>query len=67
MTKINLTYNKDSKDLFTSDLPTFDLFTEYRKIQTEAVIEYSDLLNAAKLVNVDNQLDVLYFENKYFK
>jgi ferritin len=60
-------YNKDSKDLFTSDLATFDLFTEFRKLQTESVIEYSDLLNAAKLVNVDNQLDVLYFENKYFK
>lgn len=59
-------YCKNSNDLFTTDINTFDFLTTYRKFQNDAVIEYSDLLNAAELVNVDNKFDVLYFEQTYF-
>jgi ferritin len=60
-------YLKDSKELFTSDLNTFDFLTSYRMGQNQSVIEYSDLLNAAMLVNVENNFEVLYFEQTYFK
>jgi ferritin len=59
-------YNKDSQDLFSSDIATFDFLTDLREGQTESVIEYSDLLNAAMLVNVENNFEVLYFEQTYF-
>ena len=59
-------YVKDSADLFNSDLNTFDFLTAYRSIQNASVIEYSDLLNAANLVNVENNFEVLYFEQTYF-
>jgi len=32
----------------------------------ESVIEYSDLLNATELVNIDNKFEVLYYEQTYF-
>ena len=60
-------YIKDSKELFASDLNTFDFLTGYRNGQNQSVIEYSDLLNAAMLVNVENNFEVLYFEQTYFK
>jgi ferritin len=59
-------YNRDSKQLFDTDLTTFDFLTTYRTGQTESVIEYSDLLNAAELVNTDNKFEILYFEQTYF-
>ena len=59
-------YNRDSKQLFNTDLTTFDFLTTYRTGQTESVIEYSDLLNAAELVNTDNKFEILYFEQTYF-
>jgi ferritin len=59
-------YNRDSKQLFDTDLTTFDFLTSYRTGQTESVIEYSDLLNAAELVNTDNKFELLYFEQTYF-
>jgi ferritin len=59
-------YNRDSKQLFNTDLTTFDFLTSYRTGQTESVIEYSDLLNAAELVNIDNKFEILYFEQTYF-
>lgn len=59
-------YCKDSSELFNSDLNTFDFLTGYRSIQNQSVIEYSDLLNAAQLVNVENNFEVLYFEQTYF-
>jgi hypothetical protein len=60
-------YLKDSKELFASDLNTFDFLTAYRMGQNQSVIEYSDLLNAAMLVNIENNFEVLYFEQTYFK
>jgi ferritin len=60
-------YNETSSKLFTIDLTTFDFLQQFRKIQNDSVAEYSDLLNAANLVNVNNKFEVLYFEGKYFK
>ena len=61
-----LTYNTNSSELFTSDLTTFDFLQEYRKIQKDAVVEYSDLLNALQLVDYNDKFQVLYFEQTYF-
>jgi ferritin len=60
-------YMRDSKELFASDLNTFDFLTAYRTGQNESVIEYSDLLNAAMLVDVNNKFEILYFEQTYFQ
>lgn len=59
-------YNKSSSELFTSDLTTFDFLQSYRTGQKEAVIEYSDLLNALVLVDHNDKFQVLYFEQTYF-
>lgn len=59
-------YVNDSKALFNVDLATFDFLQEYRKIQTESVAEYADLLNALQLINLENNFDILYFEQTYF-
>ena len=60
-------YMKDSQSIFAIDLATFDFLQGYRQIQTDSVIEYSDLLAALELINVNNKLDVLHFEEIYFK
>jgi ferritin len=59
-------YNKNSSELFATDLTTFDFLTTYRTGQTESVIEYSDLLNALMLVDHNDKFQVLYFEQTYF-
>lgn len=59
-------YCKDSHTVFQTDINTFDLLTEFRGFQNQTVIEYSDLLNAAMLVNTENKFEVLYFEQTYF-
>lgn len=59
-------YNESSSKLFTADLTTFDFLQEFRKIQKESVAEYSDLLNALNLIDVNNKFEILYFENTYF-
>ena len=59
-------YCKDSHTVFQTDINTYDFLTEFRKLQNDAVIEYSDLLNAAMLVNVENKFEILYFEQTYF-
>ena len=59
-------YNKDSQDLFASDIAKFDFLTELREGQTQSVIEYSDLLNAAELIDTNNKFELLYFEQTYF-
>lgn len=61
-----LSYNSDSSIVFSTDLATFDFLQELRQIQTTSVKEYADLLNAAQLVNVSNNFEVLYFEQTYF-
>lgn len=59
-------YNKNSQDLFSSDITTFDFLTEFREIQKGAVVEYNDLINATNLVNKKDKFQVLYFEQTYF-
>ena len=60
-------YNVNSAQVFTTDLTTFDFLQQLRQIQMTSVAEYSDLLNAAQLINVSNNFEVLYYEGKYFK
>lgn len=45
---------------------TFNFIQKFVDIQNEAVGEYSDLLNALCLININNKLDLLYFEQTYF-
>jgi ferritin len=59
-------YNKNSTDLFTEDITTFDFLTEFRAFQKGAVVEYNDLINASNLINKKDKFQVLYFENTYF-
>ncbi len=59
-------YNEMSSKLFTAHLPTFDFLTEFRTIQVESIAEYSDLLNAAQLIDVNSKLDLLHYEERYF-
>ena len=58
-------YIKNSQELFTTDLATFDFLQEFRQGQTESVAEYSDLLNALQLIDIDKRLDLLHFEELY--
>jgi ferritin len=59
-------YNKDSQELFASDLTTFDFLKKYRKFQKGAVVEYNDLINAGELIDKTDKFQVLYFEQTYF-
>ncbi len=59
-------YNKTSLALFQADLATFDFLQPLRVGQNASVAEYSDLLNAAMLVNVNNAFELLYYEQTYF-
>lgn len=59
-------YNEMSKKMFNVHLPTFDFLTEYRNIQVQSIAEYSDLLNAAQLIDVSSKLDLLHYEERYF-
>jgi ferritin len=61
-----IAYNKNSAAMFPGDLSTFDFLQDLRKGQTQSVAEYADLLNAAQLVNVSNNFEVLYYEQTYF-
>lgn len=59
-------YIKDSQTIFGIDLATFDFLQKYREIQTTSVAEYSDLLNALQLIDIDDRLSVIHFEDYYF-
>ena len=61
-----LKYNENSISVMSVDLATFDFLQDLRKIQTTSVAEYATLLNAAQLINVSNNFEVLYFEQTYF-
>jgi len=64
--KLGEDYNKISASIFSEHLPTFDFLKKFRKIQNQAIAEYSDLLNAAQLIDVSSKLDLLHFEERYF-
>lgn len=59
-------YNKVSTKFLMTNLTIFDFLCDFRKIQTEATIEYSDLLNALTLINPNSSFELLYFEQTYF-
>jgi ferritin len=59
-------YIQNSQALFAADLATFDFLQEFRQEQVKAVAEYSDLLNALQLIDIDKRLDLLHFEEMYF-
>lgn len=59
-------YMKDSQAIFGIDLATFDFLQGFRQIQTDSVVEYSDLLAALELIDVNSKLDILHFEELYF-
>jgi ferritin len=59
-------YSENQKEFLAAHPATFNFIQKYVDIQNEAVAEYSDLLNALNLVDINNRLDVLYFENNYF-
>jgi ferritin len=59
-------YSGNQVESFKEHPATFNFIQKYVDIQNGAVGEYSDLLNALNLIDVNNKLDVLYFENKYF-
>ena len=61
-------YEDTSMKVFkTGDLCTFDFLQGYRTIQRLSVAEYSDLLNAAQIIDPTNLLDILHYEEIYFK
>ena len=59
-------YNKNSQELFASDITTFDFLKKYRNFQKNAVVEYNDLINAIDLIDKTDKFQVLYFEQTYF-
>ena len=59
-------YIKDSQAIFGIDLATFDFLQKYRDGQTKSVAEYSDLLNALQLIDINDRLNVIHFEDYYF-
>ena len=59
-------YSANQIALDTKHAATFNFLQGYVNIQNGSVAEYSDLLNALNLIDVNNRLDVLYFENEYF-
>ena len=61
-----MAYNKNSQDLFSEDITTFDVLTKLRKIQKGAVVEYNDLINGYELIDKNDKFQVLYFEQTYF-
>jgi hypothetical protein len=61
-----MAYSKEQVELIDLHPPTHNFIQKYVDIQNEAVGEYSDLLNALCLINPENKLDLLYFEQTYF-
>jgi ferritin len=59
-------YSGDQKMLDPFHPATFNFIQKYVDIQNGEVAEYSDLLNALCLVDINNKLDILIFEERYF-
>lgn len=64
--KLGDEYMKDASEVFTKHLMTFNFLQKFIDTQTEAISEYSDLLNAAQLIDVSSKLDLLHYEERYF-
>jgi ferritin len=59
-------YMNWASTVFGQHLMTFNFLQEFVNIQNESIAETSDLLNAAQLVDVNNKLDLLHYEERYF-
>jgi ferritin len=59
-------YSENQTEFFKEHIPSFNFIQDYVDIQNQAVGEYSDLLNALELIDVNDKLNVLYFENNFF-
>ena len=55
-----------ASQMFTKHLMTFNFLQGFVDIQNESIAEGSDKLNAAQLIDVNNKLDLLHFEERYF-
>ena len=60
----NANYKKAAA-FFESELAG-EFIQKYVDIQNGEVEEYSDLLNALCLIDINNKLDILFFEERYF-
>lgn len=60
-------YEKTSRAIFTSDLCAFDFLTDFRKIQNDSVIEYSDVLNEIKTIGEGNSFALYYWQKEKFE
>jgi len=61
-----INYSEDALSVLKSHPATFDFLQKYIDIQNKSVAEFSDLLNGLQLINIDNKLDLLFFEERYF-
>jgi ferritin len=61
-----LNYSAMQSALSDAHPATFNFIQKFVDIQNESVAEYSDLLNALELVNINNKFEILYFEQTYF-
>lgn len=59
-------YSDHQKMLMNIHPSTHNFIQGLVDIQNQSVAEYSDLLNALCLIDVNNRLDLLYFEQTYF-
>lgn len=59
-------YSENQKELFGQHPATHNFIQKYVDLQNDAVSEFSDLLNAAVLVNTNDKFQTLYFEQTYF-
>lgn len=59
-------YTECSKKMIVADLNTFDFLQKYRIIQTDAVTEYSDFLNALELIDNEDKFQLFVFEKENF-
>jgi ferritin len=59
-------YSENQKALDSIHPATFNFIQKYVDLQNGAVGEYSDLLNAAVLVDTNDKFQTLYFEQTYF-
>lgn len=64
--KLGDDYQKDASEVFSKHLMTFNFLQEFVDTQLESIAEYSDLLNAAQLIDVSSKLDLLHYEERYF-
>ena len=64
--KLGDDYQQNASEAFTKHLMTFFFLQEFVDIQNESIAEFSDLLNAAQLIDVSSKLDLLHYEERYF-